>query len=250
MSKDTNNHDCITAHSENNNSAGIPTDTNAKIPANRSAGIPAGCTAGFKPAAFRNRGYLPHLEIEGSTYFVTFRLVDSLPLTVMQKYIHECDQAIKENKSRDKKQLRKIQIQYQKRIEKYFDTGYGACYLTDSRVADVVANAMGYFNSVRYRLFSWCIMPNHVHVVFMPIAGFGLQGILHSWKSYTSNRANEILGRTGGFWYREYYDRLIRNEKEFCNSIDYVVNNPNKAGLVDWEWVWFMEKDEPVAGRS
>ena len=33
---------------------------------------------------FRTRGYLPHLEIVGSTYFITLRLVDTLPVTVLE----------------------------------------------------------------------------------------------------------------------------------------------------------------------
>ena len=33
----------------------------------------------------RTRGYLPHWESEGGTYFVTFHLADSLPATVLAK---------------------------------------------------------------------------------------------------------------------------------------------------------------------
>ncbi len=37
---------------------------------------------------------------------------------------------------------------------------------------------------------------------------------------------------------REYYDRLIRKEGEFDRAVQYVLNNPERAGLADWKWVW------------
>ncbi len=61
---------------------------------------------------------------------------------------------------------------------------------------------------------------------------------MNSWKSYTARMANRILGRTGAFWQREYYDRLIRNENEFERAVRYVLENPVRAGLKNWEWVW------------
>jgi REP element-mobilizing transposase RayT len=80
-------------------------------------------------------------------------------------------------------------------------------------------------------------MPNHVHVVFQPFEGHSLDKTLHSWKSYTSTLANKLLNRSGAFWQREYYDHIIRNEKQFHRIIEYVLENPQKAGLKDWPWV-------------
>jgi len=74
-------------------------------------------------------------------------------------------------------------------------------------------------------------------VVIRIIGAQKLERILHSWKSYTAKRANEILGQTGVFWQSEYYDRIIRNDEDLERTIEYVLNNPTKAGLVDWPWV-------------
>ncbi len=79
-------------------------------------------------------------------------------------------------------------------------------------------------------------MPNHVHVVMTPFSGEALSDILHSWKSYTAHKAKEILGVTR-FWAREYYDHIIRSDRELDNTIAYVRCNPAKAGLVKWPWV-------------
>ena len=80
-------------------------------------------------------------------------------------------------------------------------------------------------------------MPNHVHVVIRTKSDETLDGICGSWKSYTAHEANRILGREGRFWEREYFDRLIRDERDLEDTVSYVLNNPSKAGLTDWPWV-------------
>ncbi|MGO8789329.1 MAG: transposase [Terriglobia bacterium] len=83
-------------------------------------------------------------------------------------------------------------------------------------------------------------MPNHVHALFTPMGGHGLSEILHSWKSYTSNEANRRLGRSGQFWFPEYYDRFIRDEGHFVDAVEYIEMNPVAAGLClrpeDWPY--------------
>lgn len=83
-------------------------------------------------------------------------------------------------------------------------------------------------------------MPNHVHVLIEKFEGVTLSGILHSWRSFTSHKANEILGRTGDFWMKDYFDRFIRDESHLNATIRYIENNPVKAGLAnepeDWPW--------------
>ena len=105
----------------------------------------------------------------------------------------------------------------------------------------IVIENLEHFDGSKYRLFTYCVMPNHVHVVFMPLINASLERILHSWKSFTSNRINDMLGLQGRLWQPERYDRLIRDENEFWRIVGYVVENPIKAGLENWEWVWCFE---------
>ncbi|MGB6727006.1 MAG: transposase [Terracidiphilus sp.] len=126
----------------------------------------------------------------------------------------------------------------QKRIEEYFDHGIGECVLKDSRVADVMAEALRFWHGKRYRLIAWCIMPNHVHVICRFLPGQDLADVVKGWKVYSARGANRILGRKGPLWRREYYDRLIRGEGEFDRAVRYVLNNPERAGLKNWKWAW------------
>ena len=81
-------------------------------------------------------------------------------------------------------------------------------------------------------------MPNHVHVIVEMVQGHSLSDIVRSWKSFTSHRANARLGRTGSFWYADYFDRYMRNEEHLAQTIGYVEQKSVKAGLVrdprDW----------------
>ena len=66
--------------------------------------------------------------------------------------------------------------------------------------------------------------------------------IMHSLKRYTARQANLILEREGQFWQHENYDHVIRDDGELDRIINYVIENPVKAGLVqhwrDWEWTY------------
>ena len=125
------------------------------------------------------------------------------------------------------------------RYERELDLGRGKCELRDPRVAAMIVGALHYFDPARYHLYCWCVMPNHVHVVFQLHLGRNLDRVLHSWKSWTSNEANRILGRKGKLWQDEYFDRIVRDQEEFQHVAAYVLGNPADAGLKDWPYVGF-----------
>ena len=178
----------------------------------------------------RNRGYLPHLESEHGIYFVTFRLADSLPQPVLH------DLQLRElSKSRDERHL-------SLEIEDYLDRGVGSCCLSAPGIAELVASAMRKFDKDRYRLLAWCVMPNHVHTVFQPFSGHELADILHSWKSFTGKIIQRRLSSEGALWQKEYYDHLIRDGEQLARAIRYTAENPERAGLRDWPYIYVSEE--------
>ena len=94
------------------------------------------------------------------------------------------------------------------------------------------------FDSERYRMLAWTVMPNHVHVLFMPMPGEQLGRIVSSWKRFTAREANLLLGRTGAFWQPDYWDRFIRNDSHYAATVNYIDFNPVKAGLVEAPQLW------------
>jgi putative DNA methylase len=187
----------------------------------------------------RSRGYLPHLETSAATYFVTFRLADSLPTTLLLWWKNELQHKI----NLDKAKAEIFTHEYNYKIEKYIDSGYGNCWLKDPEIAAIVKNAVRYFDRERYVLHAWTIMPNHVHVLFTLLEGRSLSEILHSWKSFTAKRVNQLRGLSGRFWQPEYFERLIKRERQFEFTLRYILNNPVKAGLCNEfqavVWIFF-----------
>jgi len=178
---------------------------------------------------------LPHFDRDGLPQFVTYRLYDSMPQDLLKKWKVE----LKNEKAEY------MGVAFRKRVETYLDQSYGSCFLRDERVAQIVQDAMLFFDNERYRLYSWVVMPNHVHILFTPINDFMLEDIMHSWKSFTAKEANKTLKREGHFWFREYFDRFIRNEEHFNTVVAYIENNPVKAKLcktsAEWKFssAWF-----------
>ena len=89
-------------------------------------------------------------------------------------------------------------------------------------------------------MHAWIIMPNHVHCLVETTENVALGTLVKSWKTFVVREANELLGRTGGFWHREYYDRFIRDGDHYERVLNYIHMNPVKAGLSakpeDWQW--------------
>ena len=195
--------------------------------------------------SWRSRGYLPHLDQPEIIQAVTFRLADSIPADVIAAWKSELALTGAEEASDPRC------VELRERIERYTEEGHGACWLRDGRVADEVEKALLHFDGVRYRLLAWVIMPNHVHALVETMPGFPLDGVIQSWKSFTAKQVNKILDRSGQFWMPDYFDRYIRNEKHLVTVVDYIEQNPVKAGLVDSasEWRWSSAARNAVGMR-
>ena len=172
----------------------------------------------------RCRGYLPHFE-NRDYQFITFRLYDSVPKELIEEW--QCSLS----QESDPDHLSEVSLKLHKLVDKFEDAGYGQCFFSDTRVAEIMRQALEHGDGTRYDLLSYCIMPNHVHVLVRVYEGVSLSTIMHSWRSYTAHEANKILGRTGEFWMKDYYDRYIRNADHYRAVTQYIMQNPVKAGL-------------------
>ena len=225
----------------------------------RSAGVPPAVAGASRPrfgdVIIHDRGHLPHWEKDSATYFVTFRLADSLPQSVLERIESERQSVVQTARQLQRDlsgdERKRIQQLSTKTIEQDLDNGAGSCHLKNPAIANEVAETLLHFDNKRYRLFAWCVMPNHVHVLLRLFPGQVLASVVHSWKSFTAKQANKLLGRGGSFWQREHYDRLIRDQSEFERALRYVADNPVKAGLKDWRWMWVGGRGaHPTAGEA
>jgi REP element-mobilizing transposase RayT len=181
-----------------------------------------------------SRAYLPHYNNPGTIQSVTFRLADSMP----QSKIHEIEEQLANHSPEN------IDTERRKKMEAWLDTGMGCCALRHPAVAALVQETLLKWDGDRYRLFAWCIMPNHVHALIQTIAP--LSRIIQSWKSFTGRWINQKhtalrLAIPGtALWFREYWDRYIRDQNHFDRARAYIERNPVSAGLCkqpsDWPW--------------
>jgi REP element-mobilizing transposase RayT len=91
----------------------------------------------------------------------------------------------------------------------------------------------------------FCVMPNHVHAMvrIKPIdrctGGWQtaptqtvlnakpLGRLVGAYKTHTTVEINKSLNMPGtGFWQRNYYERVIRDEREYSTVWEYIENNP------------------------
>jgi REP element-mobilizing transposase RayT len=167
-------------------------------------------------------GRLPHFDAAETTQHVVFRLADALPPGALAEL---------------------ARIERAERLEAAettLDAGSGSCALGDARLARVVQAALLHFDGVRYRLHAWCVMPTHVHVLATQAQGWPLADVVHAWKSFTAHQANSLVGRSGRFWARDYFDRFMRDGDQADAALSYIENNPVAAGLCAereaWPW--------------
>jgi REP-associated tyrosine transposase len=181
-----------------------------------------------------SRGFIPHRNKISLLQSITFRLADSLPQSKITKLAEKLGKLPRETYDLEKR----------KSIEQWLDSGAGCCTLGHPAMAKVMQETLLKFDGEKYRLIAWCIMPNHVHVLIEPYIPLGK--IAQSWKSYTGRWALAhnvelglgVPGKT--FWMREFWDRFIRDKNHLKSVIEYIHNNPVKAGLCQtaqaWKW--------------
>ncbi len=181
-----------------------------------------------------SRGYLPHRDDVQQLQSITFRLADSLP----SKKLLEIEEELKQQP------VTQRAINRRKRIEQWLDSGAGCCALQHPKLAQLLEETLLKFDGIRYSLIAWCVMPNHVHTLIQPVSN--LANIVKSWKSFTGRWAlahNNELGlriETKRLWMHDYWDRYVRDPEHLQRLIEYIHQNPVKAGLCSrpelWKW--------------
>jgi REP element-mobilizing transposase RayT len=173
---------------------------------------------------------LPHWSQEGSLHFVTFRLADSMPAEMTSQLKSQKDAwHLRNTGPLNDEQRKEYYFLFSERVQGWLDDGHGRCLLADPERCNIVGDALKFFQSKRYDLDHWVIMPNHVHVLVAPIGEFTLANILHSWKSFTANRINRLCGTSGTLWQRESFDHIVRSEAQLARLQRYIIDNATRA---------------------
>lgn len=207
---------------------------------------------------------LPHIQYVGATFFVTFNLRGAMPAEVIARLVGEKERALKRiRRGNDSEGLVYAeQKRHLSRVDRVLDAcQYGEDWLKQPQVAAIVAAKLHEYDGRFYDLLAYCIMSNHVHLVIDLATQLDTLGVddiattanytqLHSVlkriKGGSSLLMNRLLGRNGAFWQPESYDHYVRNNAELVRIINYVLQNPVRAGLVenwqDWPYTYVSDR--------
>ena len=109
--------------------------------------------------------------------------------------------------------------------------GRKPCFADDglaTKASDVLVSVCAHHGAT---LIAGCVMPDHAHAVVEITTG-NLVAIVRSFKSLVVRQWWES-GESGTLWQRSFHDRGLRTRADIESTVDYVLQNPVRAGLVD-----------------
>jgi putative transposase len=185
---------------------------------------------------------LPHWQPNEEMFFITYRLADSLPKTVIEqlKETYQLEKNKPENQSPERREdLRNV---YFENFDQQLDNNTNEPHwLKIDKIAEIILGSLLFRNNEHYILWCACIMSNHAHILISTLPNSPLlHVILQNHKKFTAVHCNKELGRNGSFWTEESFDTIVKNEKHYYRCISYIINNPVKIGIVKkwWEYKW------------
>jgi REP element-mobilizing transposase RayT len=198
--------------------------------------------------------YLPHIYPVGATFFITFRLADSLPQSKLN--------ALKEKFNKRKREIEQLNLSKAKKVkaihrlrkkifgifDKQLDEApYGDCHMNETTVAQIIWDEIFQYDKLYYDVHHISIMPNHVHMLIdtsvqvqedtdideTPDGYVSIDECMHLIKGGSAFLINKHLKRSGALWQKESYDHFVRydEENEYTRISTYIQNNPIKAKL-------------------
>jgi len=194
----------------------------------------------------KHRRSLPHLQLEGQIISLTWRLAFTLPqkLLDLQEDLKQTLASISNRKDGDEARhyteyARKLE-EYDEYLGKFELPGISLCA---DAIADVLTTAFRFYDGSLYELHSYCVMPNHIHLLIRPLpdslGGFHqISTSVQRLKTFTAKQMNKYIGRQGKVWQEDYFDRFIRNPADYHVVVKYILENPLKAGLTKHHEEW------------
>ncbi len=204
------------------------------------------------------RRHLPHLERRGAEYFVTWRLYGTIPEEVLESMRLKAQSLEaraqsatqppdeQERAARERKRLFAL-------LDHYLDSAStGNDWLKNPDCLETVKQTI-LDQSDRASIDCFTIMPNHVHLLFLPIPPDTLRSVMKRIKQITAYHCLLLTNTTPPFWEEENYDHIPR-EGERPRITSYIIRNPVVAGLCngwkDWSGTYLAEEFDGIDERG
>jgi REP element-mobilizing transposase RayT len=154
--------------------------------------------------------------------FVTFRLGDSLPESKVNQWKEERRMWLARHPLPwSPEAAKEYHRRFTWKLEAWLDAGAGSCIFRQPSHRKLLEEILMRDQGPRVEHEAWVIMPNHVHLLFVPKVP--MEKLLRTWKGISARR----LGM-GSIWQKNYRDTLIRDSDHFANAVRYIRKNPAK----------------------
>ena len=125
-------------------------------------------------------------------------------------------------------------------------------WILPAEARSIVLACCAWGNGTLHKLHGAVVMPDHVHLIFTQLyegdSLHSVAGIMQGIKGTSAHRINHLLNRNGQVWQRESFDRLLRREDSIRAKVEYMVQNPVRAGLArtaqEYRWLWLPNPPE------
>jgi len=129
------------------------------------------------------------------------------------------------------------------KIRRYLEPGYPYFITTntcrrqaiffDEKICKILLVTLEYFKLVLdYKIYAYCLMPDHLHIILQPIGAYNLSYIMRMIKGNFSRKYNKLVFRSGKVWQERFFDEGIRDNTRLIKKIEYIHNNPVRAKIV------------------
>ena len=88
------------------------------------------------------------------------------------------------------------------------------------------------------RLFAYCLMPNHFHLLVKAVQGEDLSLGMHWFTTTYVRRYHKHYRTSGHLWQGRYKSFSIEDDEQLLTVVRYVEGNPVRANLVESATGW------------
>jgi putative transposase len=90
------------------------------------------------------------------------------------------------------------------------------------------------------KVYAWCLMTNHVHLLLEPSNETGLASLMKRLAARQTRYRNRLGQRSGTLWQGRYKSSVVQNDRHLLACSRYIELNPVRAGMVaaaqDYAW--------------
>ena len=122
-----------------------------------------------------------------------------------------------------------------------------AVFLTDQDYQYYLENLKEWKKELGIKLYAWCLMTNHIHIVAEPQDdAMTLSTLMKRVNGRQAAYVNKLEGRSGSLWEGRYKASPIQKEAYLLACVRYIELNPIKAKMVavlkDYPWSSYPER--------